>query len=82
MDEEEAEALAEEVLRDAGQLGVSKAVSKQEHGVFVVVLTWRGASMMMKTPQQWRTHLDKVQQSMALQQQQLRERGEQHGTYQ
>ena len=79
MDEDEAELLAEEILRDAGPLGVSKAVAKQEHSVFVVVLTWRGISLTMKTPHQWRTHLDKVQRSMALQQQ-LREQGEQHGT--
>jgi len=44
MDEDEAEALAEEILRDAGQFGVSKAVSRTEHGVYVVALTWLGTT--------------------------------------
>jgi len=60
MDEDEAEVLAEEILKDAGPLGVSKAVAKQEHGVYVVTLIWRGSPMSMKTPQQWRTHFAKV----------------------
>ncbi len=60
MDEDEAVVLAEEILKDAGPLGVSKAVAKQEHGVYVVALIWRGSPMSMKTPQQWRTHFEKV----------------------
>lgn len=69
MDEYEAEALAEEVLRDAGPLGVTTAKAVQEQGVFVVELRWRGARMTMKTPQQWRTHLEKTKHALALQQQ-------------
>ena len=61
MDEDEAEVLAEEIVRDAGPLGVTKAMAKQEHGVYVVALIWRGSPMNMKTPQQWRTHFAKVQ---------------------
>ena len=59
MDEYEAQALTEEILSDttARMLGVSNAVTKQEHGVSVVVVTWKGASFSMKTPQQWRNHL-------------------------
>lgn len=60
MDEHEADFLAEEVLRDASSLGVSKAVTKQEHGVYVVTLTWRGSPLTMKTPQQWQAHLEQV----------------------
>ncbi len=60
MDEDEAEILAEEILRDAGPFGVSKAVAKQEHGVSVVMLTWRGTTFSMKMPQQWRKHLEQV----------------------
>lgn len=60
MDEDEAQILAEEILRDAGPFGVSKAMAKQEHGVYVVALTWHGTTFAMKTPQQWRAHFESV----------------------
>jgi hypothetical protein len=69
MEEYEAEALAEEILRDAGQQGVSSAQAKPEGGVYVVELVWKGFPMQMKTPQEWRTHYEKVQKALALQQQ-------------
>jgi hypothetical protein len=76
MDQDEAEILAEEILRDAGPFGVSKAVAKQEHGVYVVMLTWNGASFPMKTPQQWRTHLEKVRRHF----EDMQRKGESNGT--
>ena len=78
MDEEEAELLAEEILRDAGPLGVSKAMAKQDHGVYVVALTWRGSPMNMKTPQQWRSHLEKVRPHF----ESMQQKGERNGTTQ
>jgi hypothetical protein len=76
MDENEAEILAEEILRDAGSLGVSKAVAKQEHGVYVVALTWGGSPVIMKTPQQWRTHLEQVRPMF----ENMQRKGESNGT--
>ncbi len=78
MDEYEAEALAEEILRDAGQQGVM-AEARPEHGVYVVDIIVQGHRMTMKNAQAWRTHYEKVQRALFLQQQQ-REQGGQHGT--
>ncbi len=80
MDEYEAEALAEEILRDAGQQGVT-AEARPEHGVYVVDILMQGHRMTMKNAQAWRTHYEKVQRALLLQQQQQqREQGGQHGT--
>jgi hypothetical protein len=77
MDEDEAEALAEEILRDASQFGVSKAIAKQEHGVYVVALTWLGSTFPMKTPQQWRAHLESVRPEF---ERRMKQKGESNGT--
>ncbi len=78
MDEDEAQMLAEEILRDAGPFGVSKAVAKQEHGVYVVALTWLGTTFPMKTPQQWRAHFENVRPEFELRMQQ--KKGERNGS--
>ena len=78
MDEYEAEELAEEILRDAGQQDVM-AEARPEHGVYVVDIIVQGHRMTMKNAQAWRTHYEKVQRALLLQQQQ-REQGGQHGT--
>ncbi len=77
MDEDEAQILAEEILRDAGPFGVSKAVTKQEHGVHVVALTWLGTTFAMKTPQQWRAHFENVRPEFELR---MQKKGERNGS--
>ena len=73
MDEDEAEALVEEILRDAGQQGVT-AEARPEQGVYVVDVIAQGHRMTMKHAKAWRTHFEKVQRALFLQQQQ-REQG-------
>ena len=67
MDEYEAEELAKEIIRDAGPLGVTEAKALPDQGVFIVALIWRGASMSMQTPQEWRSHLKEVRACFAMQ---------------
>jgi hypothetical protein len=87
MDEGEAEKLADRILQEAGPLGVTGAVAKQEpgRGVYLVELVWDGHRMAMRSPQAWDKHLAGVLRSRKLQQEYLRERterGEHHGTTQ
>jgi len=61
MDEAEAKQLAQQILQQAGPLGVSRAVTIVDKGVYVVELMWKGAPMKMKHAQEWETHFSKVQ---------------------
>jgi hypothetical protein len=87
MGEGEAEELARRILQEAGPLGVTLAVAKQEpgRGAYLVELVWDGYRMAMRSQPAWDKHLAAVLRSRQLQQQYLRERtkrGEHHGTTQ
>ena len=82
MDEYEAEVLARQIQQEARAHGVTEARAKQEHGVYVVELVWNGFPMTMKNSHAWSMHFEKVQRTLALQQQYIRERGRHDGTAQ
>jgi hypothetical protein len=75
MSRSEAEILARDIRQEAQALGLAVA-TKQEGGEAIVILTWRGNTIPIKTPKKWQT----LRPTFIREAEKARQEGESHGT--